>query len=326
MTEEEYIGIVGEIFDGYAEFDFFGKPAYLKHFSIKDQRYIHQFYEKYKNIAISKGIPTEKEMLAQLHNDGLWSDADDLKIISLENEIESLKITQKNMILPSQKDVYQKNIDEKNLELFKLKSTRKEIVGKTAEDYGSSRANEEFIRYVVYKDKELTQNLFTEEEFSSLDDIHISLLLKQYRNCGKRLSEEVIQESVLRDFFNMYLSQTENVADFYGQPIVMLSVYQLKLALYARIFYNIFQYNDDIPDNIKKDPSAILRFSESKKSNSNTRSKIKDQDGGATAVFGATKEDLNFVDASAKQISLTSELEKQGGSMNMEQLMKMMGS
>lgn len=325
MSEEEYIGIVGEIFDGYTEFDYFGKPAYLKHFSIRDQRYIHQFYEKYKNIAINKGIPMEKDMLLQLRQDDLWSDTDDLKIATLENEIETLKITQKNMILPSQKEAYQKDIDEKNLELFRLKSTRKEVVGKTAEDYGSSRANEEFIRYIVYKDKELTQHLFNEDDFSNLDDTHIALLLKQYENCGKRLSEDIIQEAVLRDFFNMYLSQTENVSDFYGKPIVNLSVYQLKLALYARVFYNIFQYNDDIPDNIKKDPSAILRFSESKKSSSNTRSKIKDQDNGATAVFGATKEDLNFVDANAKQISLTDELQKQGGSMNMEQLMKLMG-
>ena len=54
MTEEEYIGIVGEIFDGYTDITFQGKTVYIKHFSIRDQRYIHRFYNKYKSIAEAK--------------------------------------------------------------------------------------------------------------------------------------------------------------------------------------------------------------------------------------------------------------------------------
>ena len=149
--------------------------------------------------------------------------------------------------------------------------------------------------------------------------------MKYNRSCSERLNEQIIQEAVLRDFFNMYLSQTEDVCSFYGKPIIGLSVYQLKLALYARVFFNIFQYNEDVPDSIKKDPAAILRFSESKKSQASNKSKIKQADNGATAVFGATKEDLAFVDSQAKPISLTEQIAKQGGALNMEQLMNLMG-
>ena len=98
MSEEEYISIVGEIFDGYTEFEYAGKPAYLKHFSIRDQRYIHRYHDKYKSIALKKGISSEKEILIRLKNDGLWSDDDDLKIASLEAELNSLKDTQKLFI------------------------------------------------------------------------------------------------------------------------------------------------------------------------------------------------------------------------------------
>lgn len=325
MSEEEYIGIVGEIFDGYTEFDFFGRKAYLKHFSIRDQRYIHRFYEKYKSIATAKGIPNEKEMLKQLKKDGLWSEDEDLKIASLEKEIESLKETQSNLTLPSQKESFQKDINAKSIELINLKIERKKVVGKTSEDYGSSRSNEEFIRYIIYKDRDLKENMFSEDEFANLDDEEIALLIAQNRTCGERMSEDNIQHSVLRDFFNMYISQTEDIASFYGSPIVHLSVYQLKLALYARVFYNIFQYNQDIPDNIRKDPSAVLRYAESKKSGDKGSSKIKNRDNGATAVFGATKDDLDFVDSGASKINLSDEISKQGGSMNMEQLMNLMG-
>lgn len=324
MTEQEYIAIVGEIFDGYTEFEYKGKPAYLKHFSIRDQRYIHKYYEKYKNIAIKKGIPTEKEMSAQLVADGLWSSEDDDQIAQLEIEVSNLIETKRNLTLPSQKEKIQESINDRSKELNFLKTKKKEVIGKTAEDFGSSRSNEEFIRYIIFSDQSLKEHLFDEEEFSELNDTDITYLVKQHESCSERLKEENIQHAVLRDFFNMYLSQTEDLFNFYGKPIIQLSVYQLKLALYARVFFNIFQYNEDVPEYIKKNPSDLLKFAESKRNSGKVSEKFKASDNGATAVFGATKEDLSFVDPSAKKISLSDELSKNGGSMNMEDLMKLM--
>jgi len=324
VSEQEYIAIVGEIFDGYTEFEYKGQPAYLKHFSIRDQRYIHKYYEKYKNIAVKKGIPTEEQMTAQLVADGLWCDEDDMKIAQLETEVENLKETKRNLTLPSQKEKTQESINDRSKELNFLKIKKKEVIGKTAEDYGSSRSNEEFIRYILFKDETLKDHLFSEDEFSEINDMDIAYLVKQHESCSERLKEENIQSAVLRDFFNMYLSQTENLFNFYGKSIIHLSVYQLKLALYARVFFNIFQYNEDVPEYIKKNPSDLLKFAESKRNGNKASEKFKNSDNGATAVFGATKEDLSFVDPSAKKISLSDELNKNGGSMNMEDLMKLM--
>jgi hypothetical protein len=325
VIEEEYIGIVGEIFDGYTEFEFENQTVYLKHFSIRDQRYIHQFYEKYKKLAVKKGIPTEDEMLVRLKKDGLWDEKDDVKIDNLEKQIENLRETQRHIFLPSQKESLQKQIEQATQELLHLKIRRKEVVGRTAEDFASTRSNEEFIRYIIYKDPQLKEHFFTDEEFANLNDIQIKALVDEHQKCGRRLNEEMIQTAVLRDFFNMYISQTEDVGQFYGKPIVQLSAYQLKLALYARVFFNIFQYNDDIPEGIKKDPAAILRFSDSKRSKKGPVSKSMEKDSGGTAVFGATKEDLDFVDPNAKKISLSEEVKKKGGVLTMDDMIKMMG-
>ena len=220
MSEEEYIAIVGEIFDGYTEFYFKGEPVYLKHFSIRDQRYIHKYYNRYKNLAINKGISTEEQALNNLKKDGLWSNDDDDKISFCELELDSLRDNLLNAYLPSQKKSLQETLDEKQKELNILKIKRKEVIGTTAEDFASSRSNEEFIRYILFKDQDLKKHLFTEEEFGELDDKDITSLVKQNSNCSSRLGEELIQESVLRDFFNMYLSQTEDVSSFYGKPII----------------------------------------------------------------------------------------------------------
>lgn len=95
MKEEEYISIIGEVFDGYSEVTLDEKPAYVKHISIKDQRYLHKYYEKYKAIALSRGLESQEDRLKAVKEDGMWSSEDDTKISSLEFEIGNLKVTQK---------------------------------------------------------------------------------------------------------------------------------------------------------------------------------------------------------------------------------------
>lgn len=323
MTEEEYIGIVGEIFDGYTDITFQGKTVYIKHFSIRDQRYIHRFYNKYKSIAESKGIPSEKEMLDSLREDGLWSDDDDRKIIDLEQELEGLRSSKRLSFLPSQKKNIQETIESKQKELNFLLSKKAELVGKTSEKYGSQRSNEEFIRYLIYSDRQCSRHFFTDDEFSNLSEEEVEFFVKENDLISRRLNESNIQHVVLRDFFNMYMSQTEDVSAFYGKPIIELSVYQLKLAIYARIFFNMFQYHEDIPETIKKDPTAIFDFVERKKNNGSKGNVNTEK--GASAVFGATKEDLEIIDPNARAISLSDEINKKGGVMNMDDLIELMG-
>lgn len=322
MNEELYISIIGEVFDGYTEIFFNGDPVYIKHYNIRDQRYIQKYYEKHKNIAIKKGLENEQQRFAAIKEDGIWSDADDLEIANLEFEINNLVNTQKKIFLPSEKESIGKTIDSKRAEIYILKSKKKELIGKTAEEYASSRSNEEMLRYFLFKDRDLTQNLFTEDEFSELDDLELLFFMKEQAEVNNRLSELNIQKAVLRPFFSMYLSQCENIKDFYDKAIVSLSVYQLKTALYARMFCNIFQYVDDIPEYIKDDPEKLLAYSDSKKSKGSGGI---NQDADASAVFGATNEDMKAIAGGAKQVSLSEALEKNGGKLNMEQMMKLAG-
>lgn len=323
MSEEEYIGIVGEIFDGYTDINYQGQTVYIKHFSIRDQRYIHRFYNKYKSIAESKGIPSEKEMLDSLREDGLWSDDDDRKIIDLEQELEGLRSSKRLSFLPSQKKNIQETIESKQRDLYFLLNKKAELVGKTSERYGSQRSNEEFIRYLIYSDPKCSQHFFNDEEFSNLSEEEVGYFVKENDCISHRLNESNIQHVVLRDFFNMYMSQTEDVSAFYGKPIIELSVYQLKLAIYARIFFNMFQYHEDIPETMKKDPTAIFDFVERKKNNGSKGNVNTEK--GASAVFGATKEDLEIIDPNARTVNLSDEISKKGGVMNMDDLIELMG-
>ena len=260
MNDEFYVSLIGEVFDGYTECVFRDAPIYIKHFSIRDQRYIQKYYEKHKNLAVNRGVETEEQILKRLKEDDIWSESDDLKIDGLSFEIKNLKATQKNLFIPSQREKMQKDINEKQREIIKLESKRKEVVGRTAEDYASSRAAEEMLRYFIYEDPELKNLKFSQEEFDDIEDYELLNINTQQMEISNRLSEENLQRAVLRPFFSMYLSLCENVNGFYGKSVTMLSAYQLKTVMFGRMFYNIFQYTDNIPENIKDDPEKLLSF------------------------------------------------------------------
>jgi hypothetical protein len=316
-----YLNSLIQILESKTAFDLNGQRLFVRHFSLRDQNLISTFYEKYEKIAISKGIETSEQIYKRLKEEGDWTEDDDLKISEMRTYVENLKKTKSKIFLPSQKDSHQKLIDEEESKLNFLLSKKSELVSVSAEDFANKRANEEFLRSLVYKDEKLENLAFSDEEFGELSSTDVMEISKKYYEISKNLSDINIQKIVLQDFFNMYMSACENPYFFYGKFITDLSVFQVKLCLFGRIFYNIFQYHDDVPEEIKKEPQAIFDFVESKKNRESFKDKYKD---GATAVFGATEKDLEILDPSARKISLSEEIKKNGGSLNMDQMIKLM--
>ena len=321
MKEEFYISLIGEAFDGYTEASLGDNVVYIKHVNIRDQRYLHKYFEKYKNIALKRGLETEEERIKCVLKEELWSEKDDLKIASLESEISNLKNTVNQLLLASQREEYNKIILDRSTELYKLKKSRSEIIGKTAEDYGTGRSSDELLRFLLFKDKDLKENLYTEDEFSELDAWEIKKLTDFHMEIQSKLNDDQIQKAVLRPFFSMYLSLCEDAYGFYQKPVTELTIYQLRVVLYGRMFFNIFQNTENIPDNIRDDPEKLLAFSQSKSSGNSGG--IKD-DADSSVVFGATDSDLKAL-GGEKGVSLSEEAKKHGGQLDMTQMMRLAG-
>jgi hypothetical protein len=323
LKENFYIEIINEIFEGYTRFDFKGQAVFLRHFNLRDQKLLNECFEKHRSVALSRGIQDEKDILEGLKKDGTWTDQDELKITELQNYLDSLEKTKSKIVIPSQKQAHQKTIDSEKAKLLELKNERKQLVGKTATEYANNRANEDFLQNLLFRDRLLSSPFFSDSEFEELDDLELALLMQSYYSIIQKYNDEHIQHAVLQDCFSLYLSHCEKPFDFFGAPITKFSIYQLKLIAYGRMFLNIFQNVDKIPDSIKKDPDALISFAESSRNKEKLTSKMKDNS--ATAVFGATKEDLDFVDPEAKKLSLKDMLAQNGGQLNMEQMMQIMG-
>lgn len=325
MNDEFYISLIGEAFDGYTEACVDNTPVYIKHINIRDQRYLQKYHEKYKQRAIEKGVDTTEERTEQVLADGMWTDAEDQKIAGLQFEIENLKKTIKSVFLPSQQDEVRETLNERRKELTDLLVKKQEIIGKTADDYAIGRANDELLRFSLFKDVDLKESLYTEEEFAELEIWQVAKINDLQNVMADRLDEVAMQKAVLRPFFSIYLSLCDNPSDFYGKSIIDLSVYQLKVALFGRMFHNIFQHTEDIPDNIRDDPEKLIAFSESQRNRGSKAGGIRD-DADASAIFGATKSDMQTLDLkSSANVSLSEEAAKHGGKLNMKQMMRLAG-
>jgi len=323
-SDEFYTSVIGEIFDGYSVSAFEGRDVFVKHRNIRYQKYINTYFEKYKNIALFKGIESQEEREAYIKKEGLWDDSDDMKILSLTEEIKNLQKTKESVFLPSQKDSFQKTIEEKSIELSDLQKNKTEIIGLTAEGYASKRSNDEMLRFCIFKDPDFTENLHTEDEFGELESHQIILLNNIMADTCNKMSEDNIKHAVLRPFFGMYIPNCENPSDFYGKPIIDLSVYQMKTAMYGKVFHSIFQYIEDIPDNIREDPDKLLAYSESQRNKDSNKGGIKD-DADASVVFGATNDDMKTVAKDAKTVSLSEAAKEAGGKLDMKQMMRLAG-
>lgn len=302
-----------------------GRSVFLRHINIHDQNRLSKLVENFTDEVVEKGVPSEKDRLEQLKRSGDWTDDDDLKIAESENYVKNLLQSKKKYALPSQQKEAQKIIDEETAKLNLLRGKKRELIGQTAEDFASRKANEEFLRHLIYCDESLKELRFSDEEFGEISEEGISSIYSGYQRMMVRFSDENVQKAVLCDFFNMYLPFCEKPWDFFGSPLVKMSVFQQKVLVYGRMFLNIFQNVEKIPDHIRQDPKALLDFADSSRNKDKAKPKNSNKEGSTSFVMG-TREDAEYMAGDGEQVGdLAEELKNSGGYLSQNDLLKRMG-
>jgi len=299
---------------------------YFKHINVSDQVLLDESKNEYIDEAKKRGIPTVEEALINLKEEGYWSDKDESAI--KQEEVFLLKINEqkKNTYLKSQIDVLNKQISDSINKLNELKNKRSAYLGNTCENYAEQRVTEEFLKFTLFKDKELQILSFNDDEFDELSSDDLSTLISLYNKTLNEFADSRIQRLVLEDFFSYYMPYCEDPIHFYGKPIINLTYNQLRLILYARYFKNILTTNDKIPEDYRKDPDKLIDYVNA---NEKAKEKMKDKDNQAQSIVGATKEDYKYINmdkGDRKGLSLAEEAKKKGGSLDMKDLMKLMGA
>ena len=326
--QSKYKKAFRDIKNGFSEIKVLENLFYLKHLSLEDQVDIDQIYDIYFEQAKKRGVPTNEETLKRLVDEKQWSNKQESLIKQEEDLIENLNKQKKSLYLKSEIIRVNADIESAQKRLNDLKNTRATFFQRTAESYAEERVNDYYILKCLYKDKSLTIEAFQDSEFDNIDAETLSIIIKQYSEVYRNINDNTIQYLVLQDFFNLYMPFAENPTEFFGKSVCELTYNQVKLLIYARFFKNVFQQNDKMPQDIKNDPDKIIDYVNA---NENAKKMIENKnnkENQATSIVGATSEDLEYVGLKAKgqkTLSLADEAKKKGGSLSMEDMMKIFG-
>lgn len=321
LSNQKLFIVLNEIIQGYSEKIFRNSPVFIKHFGSEEKTFYYRKYQEFFDKAVTAGLKTEEQAIIQAIGDEMWSKKDEQEITDLEKFIENMKITKKSLFRERDLQQMDKQIAEECQKLNKRLADKKEALGKTAEEYAESRSNSYFIQKCLFKDLELKNFYFTPEEFEDMPYQDLTNYTIFFNSCMHDFREENIQKITLMDFFNQYYLVSDYPMEFFGKPMSKLTDFQTRLIVYTKIFKGIFEQNDNIPENIKRDPEALLQYVDKskaeKKFESKTKTKNKSNAGGAEMLFGATQKEIREKDG----ITLKDAM-KDKKSLTMEDLMK----
>lgn len=305
---------------------------YIKHLDVFDSEDIDEKNEEYLMYAQNKGLPTEKEKLKQLEEDGLWGEEKQKEIDELVDYIKQLKINKSKFFLKAQIDSVAEQIKNEEEKLQKILSEKIENVGLTAENFASKKINEYYIFKTLYKDKNLENKLFTKEEYDELSESHIIYLIKKFNYNASRFSARNLKRIALSPFFlnDFYLCE-DNPMSYFGRPLVDLTYNQSELFSHAKQFKFMLQDMKHRPSQeIMSDPDKLIEVYDAGKNAEKVMSKV-DGESDASTIVGATSEDLERLglqsneDSAQKGVDLAKEAAKKGGNLSMEELIKLHG-
>ena len=327
MENSSHRRIFRDVVRGYSSASLNERLIYIKHLTPHDQVELEEIQEKYHNIALRKGVPTEADMLEYLKEEDQWTEKDEKILEEKEMFVESLMTARNKMVLKKQMEAQSALIEKEQKALDEKKIEKMGLVGNTCEKYAKDRINDFYMIKSFFEDSKLNKPLFSEEEFDEIEGGELTDIISLYNEIFVGFSEENIQYTILDDFYSPYLGFCEDSMQFFGAPFCQLTYNQIRLIVYSRVFKNIFDQNQNIPEQIKKDPKKLLDYgSISKEERDRVREKVSSGDG--STLVGASKEDYEYLgikQSDSGGVDLHEEAKKKGGTLDMNDLMKLHG-
>ena len=312
--------IFRDIVFGWSQIVHNGNPAYLKHLSVFDQVDIEDVRISYVNKAKERGLPTSAEALARLQEEELWTPHDDSKIAEQKTYLKQVETSKKQLFLKKEIDRTNEEIEAAKKKILEFETQKSALLGQTCEKYADSRVSDHFIIRSLYKDSGLSETYYCEEEVDDMTRPEMTSIVKLYNVAYSAFDDNKIQRVTLQDFYQPYFPFCENVNNMFSKPLFELSLNQVKLIIYSRMFKNIFENYSHIPDRIKSDPEKIFDYVNAQEK---AKDKLKNFDkDGASTIVGAKKEDYEYLGiAQTEENTLSAKLKEKGGKMDMKDLM-----
>ena len=327
----KYKNLYRDIIFGYSEerFKSTKQKVFIKHLSDLETGQSERAYQDLLFQGKEKGLKTEKETINFLIEEKCWSESNEEKISSLSDEISRLKSARDKLIIKSQLSQLEKDMKPLADELYVLDYERRENLGMTTEVFANKKISEETIQSSFFKDRELTELFYSEEEFEYLSQEAVNESLSIYSEMvsKKFAGDEIKRVSVCPFFMNTYVICNDNVYNFFGKPILYLTNFQVALMSSAKYFKNLMGNAKPPPEDFYTSPDKIIEWYELQNKTMQAKNAIEDKgEAGGKSLMGASRVELDAVEGENEEVlDLGGEIEKSGGEMNFDQILDMHG-
>lgn len=328
---KKYKDLYRDLIFGFSEFRFESnkEKVFIKHLNDLETGETERNYKEHLYLAREKGLKTEEESIKFLIEESIWSEKKEKRIEELKDKLVNLEATKSKLLVKAQVSSLEKEIKPIYNELQILMHERQENIGMTAEAFANKKISESTIQSCFYKDRNLKELYFTEEEFDYLEHGEVNECLSIYTEMiAERFGGDEIKKVAACPFFmNVYVLCEDNPYNFFGRPILTLTNFQVSLMSHAKYLKSLMSNHKSPPDDYQGSPQKVIEWYELQVRSSEAKSNMETKgDGGGRSIFGATKEELSSIETDdEKTMSLNNQIEQHGGEMNFDEILKMHG-
>ena len=276
-----------EIIQGHSTLVWDGQCIFIKHLNHFDVQDTEEYYSSQYERARIKGLPTEEERLVELATQGIWNKEQEDRVKYLREYADGLIKNRKKLIPAEQIKQNKEETERTEAALNELLSQRGELLRATCESFALRKQNNYYLRYSLYKDINFKNLFFDDAVFEDLETNEINFLFLLSNQRLDLFSDTNLKWLAFAPFFQNMFGLTESVYEFYGRPISQLTFYQTNLAIYGINYKSMLSSSENIPENVKQDPSDFEDWWGAK---ANVK-KLQEEKGEGVNIIGAKAED-----------------------------------
>jgi hypothetical protein len=332
-TEElfrKYKNLYRDIIFGYSEksFESDGEKVFIKHLNDLETGQSERNYQNFLLLGQEKGLKTEKDSVDFLIEEGVWEREKEEEISELQKKLSELEAVKDKLVVLAQLERLKQEIKPISDQLYLLNYERTESMGMTAETFANKKISETTIQSCFFKDKEFSKLFFTEEDWDYLPQERVNESLSLYSGMISKDfgGDEIRRVSVCPFFMNYYVLCDDNVYSFFGKPILSLTNFQVALSSHAKYFKSLMGNYKSPPEDYRT-PDKIIEWYELQSKSEQAKNSFQNKgEAGGKSLFGASKDELEALETQEEGVmDLNKEIDKHGGNMDMEQILKMHG-
>ena len=215
-----------EIKVGYSIREWKGRPIYFKHPTLDLYAEMDRVYDSYMQKANGR-VPDLETRTKELKESGEWTDSDEQEIEQIYIQLEN---SRKGLLkaVPQIEGMLRKQIVGLEEKLIRHQTKKATVFGRTAEFFANKYANERFVSFSSFSDKELNNLFLNEDEFDDLSDTEMIELTTLYNKAINRFSDEALKALAVDPMILQYSYLKDN---FFEIPMLDLSFFQFRLVV-----------------------------------------------------------------------------------------------